>query len=155
MKDGRDETEAERIDRNLTELLQELRVAGIGTSVLFAFLLSLPFTNRFAELGANQLRLYVADLLLSALAIALMTAPVAHHRVVFRRHEKERVLQRANKMAIFGLAAAALSVSGSVLLILDVVYGGVIVAVLAALTAAVFAVLWFVLPFVDHRPQDY
>lgn len=155
MKDGRDETEAERIDRNLTELLQELRVAGIGTSVLFAFLLSLPFTNRFAGLGANQLRLYVGDLLLSALAIALMTAPVAHHRVVFRRHEKERVLQRANKMAIFGLAAAALSVSGSVLLILDVVYGGVIVAVLAALTAALFAVLWFVLPFVDHRPQDY
>jgi putative flippase GtrA len=153
--DGRDETEAERIDRNLTELLQELRVAGIGTSVLFAFLLSLPFTNRFAELGANQLRLYVADLLLSALAIALMTAPVAHHRVVFRRHEKERVLQRANKMAIFGLAAAALSVSGSVLLILDVLYGGVIVAVLATLTAAVFGVLWFVLPFVDHRPQDY
>jgi hypothetical protein len=153
--DGREESEAERIDRNLTELLQELRVAGIGTSVLFAFLLSLPFTNRFSELTTSQLRLYVADLLLSALAIALMTAPVAHHRVVFRRHEKERVLHRANKMAILGLAAAALSISGAVLLILDVVYGGVIVAVLAALTTAAFAVLWFVLPFVDRRPQDY
>src|SRR5438270_10396776 len=87
-QDPRDETEAERIDRNLAELLQELRVAGLGVQVLFGFLLAMPFTNIFASLDSEQHRLYVVDLLLASLATALLTAPVAYHRIVFRRHMK-------------------------------------------------------------------
>ena len=154
--DGRDESEAERIDRNLIELLQELRVASIGVQVLFGFLLSLPFTTRFSTLDDTQTALYVVDLALAALATALLTAPVAHHRLVFRRHEKERLLHRANLMAIGGLAALGLAISGSVLLVLTVVADGIVVGVIAAGVAAIIAFLWFVMPFVGRdRPDDY
>src|SRR5271169_4578481 len=83
-QDPRDESEAERDDRNLAELLQELRVAGLGVQVLFGFLLSLPFTTRFVKLSHAQHGLYVAALLLAATATALLLAPVAYHRLVFR-----------------------------------------------------------------------
>src|SRR5262249_23227999 len=80
------ETEEERADRNLLELLQELRVAGLGVQVLFGFLLSLPFTTQFVKLGHPQRELYLASLLLAAISTALLLAPVAYHRLVFRRH---------------------------------------------------------------------
>src|SRR5258706_14820929 len=98
--DERAETEAQRIDRNLTELLQELRIAGLGVQVLFGFLLSLPFTSTFSGLDGAQRNLYVFAILMSALAIGLLTAPVAHHRILFRHHEKARVLRRTNAMAL-------------------------------------------------------
>jgi hypothetical protein len=79
--DGRNETEAERIDRNLAELLQELRVAGLGVQVLFGFLLAMPFSDAFSSLDPEQRRLYIAVLLLAALSTALLTAPVAYHRI--------------------------------------------------------------------------
>ena len=82
------ETQAERDDRNLMELLQELRVAGLGVQVLFGFMLSLPFTTRFAKLSPLQSDLYVASLLLAAISTALLMAPVAYHRLVFQRHQK-------------------------------------------------------------------
>ena len=105
---GRNETEAERIDRNVGELLQELRVAGLGVQVLFGFLLAMPFTNRFASLDPEQDRLYVAVLLLAALGTALLTAPVAYHRLVFRRHKKHDLLRFANVVALAGLLCVAL-----------------------------------------------
>src|SRR5438067_8438821 len=83
----RHESEAERIDRNLNELLQELRVASIGVQVLFGFLLSLPFTTRFTRLSDAQRSLYLIALLLAALSTALLIAPVAYHRLVFRRQQ--------------------------------------------------------------------
>src|SRR6516165_1843909 len=85
---GRNESEGERLDRNLAELLQELRVAGLGVQVLFGFLLSLPFTNRFSQVSTGERALYLTDLLLAGLATALLLAPVAYHRLVFRRREK-------------------------------------------------------------------
>src|ERR1700730_3472327 len=117
----RHESEAERVDRNMAELLQELRVAGIGVQVLFGFLLSMPFTMRFTRLDGSQRALYVATLLLAAGSIALLTAPVAYHRLVFRRHEKERLLRTANALALMGLASVAIAVTLSVLLVLSVV----------------------------------
>ena len=84
------ESEAERNNRNLSDLLQELRVAGLGVQVLFGFLLSLPFTVRFKQLDALERALYRVSLLDAALAIALLVSPVAYHRWVFRRHEKRR-----------------------------------------------------------------
>src|SRR6202046_4554609 len=109
--DPRDESEAERDDRNLAELLQELRVAGLGVQVLFGFLLSLPFTNRFARLSHGQGDLYLATLVLSALATALLLGPVAYHRLVFRRGQKEGLVRAASTMAIPRAAAAGAGLS--------------------------------------------
>ena len=125
---GRNESEAERIDRNVGELLQELRVAGLGVQVLFGFLLALPFTNLFASLDPEQDRLYVAVLLLAALATALLTAPVAYHRIVFRRHKKHDLLRFANAVALAGLAAVALAISCAVLLVVSVVFASALLA---------------------------
>jgi O-antigen/teichoic acid export membrane protein len=149
--DERDETEAERIDRNLTELLQELRVATIGVQVLFGFLLSLPFTNRFERLGGYRQGIYVTDLAVTAVAAALFSTPVAYHRIVFRQHKKAGLLRVANIVAIIGLGAVAVAVSGAVFLAVSVVYRGSVGAIIAGATAGVFVALWFVLPQFDHR----
>src|ERR1700743_405331 len=109
--DPRDETRAEQDDRNLIELLQELRVAGLGVQVLFGFLLSLPFTNRFTRLRPGQRDLYLASLVLSVVATALLLGPVAYHRLVFRQGQKEGLVQAANVMAVAGLAVVGLAVT--------------------------------------------
>ena len=147
------ETEAERDDRNLIELLQELRVAGLGIQVLFGFLLSLPFTTKFAKLNHAQRELYVACLVLAAIATALLLAPVAYHRLVFRQHRKEQLVKDANIFAIFGLAAVGLAVSASVLLVVSYVEPGGTVAIITVFTVCLFAVLWFVLPLVRRQTR--
>ena len=110
------ETAAQRDDRNLAELLQELRISGLGVQVLFGFLLSLPFTARFARLSQAQQDLYLASLVLCAVATALLLAPVAYHRLVFRRRQKEPLVRAASVMATLGLAAVGLAISAAVLL---------------------------------------
>src|SRR6201997_1985377 len=105
--DPREESEAERLDRNLAELLQDLRVVGLGVQVLFGFLLSLPFTVRFSRLSQGQRDLYVASITLATIATILLLGPVAYHRLVFRAGMKESLVRVANAMAIFGLAAVA------------------------------------------------
>jgi hypothetical protein len=145
------ETEAERDDRNLIELLQELRVAGLGVQVLFGFLLSLPFTTRFVQLNHAQRGLYVASLLLAAISTALLLAPVAYHRLVFRQRRKEQLVKDANLLAILGLAAVGLAISASVLLVVSYVEPGFIVAIVTVCTVGLFAVLWFVLPLARRR----
>ena len=147
------ETEAERDDRNLIELLQELRVAGLGVQVLFGFLLSLPFTTRFVQLNHAQRGLYVASLVLAATSTALLLAPVAYHRLVFRQHRKEQLVKDANVLAILGLAAVGLAVSASVLLVVSYVEPGFIVTIITVGTVCLFAVLWFVLPLVRRRAR--
>jgi Family of unknown function (DUF6328) len=147
------ETEAERDDRNLIELLQELRVAGLGVQVLFGFLLSIPFTTRFVKLSHAQHGLYVATLLLAAIATALLLAPVAYHRVVFRRHQKEQLVKDANILAILGLAAVGLAVSAAVLLVVSLVTRGATVALVTLFVVCLFALLWFVLPLARRRTR--
>ncbi|HEX9032577.1 MAG TPA: DUF6328 family protein [Streptosporangiaceae bacterium] len=149
--DDRDETRAERADRNLMELLQELRVAGLGVQVLFGFLLAIPFSNRFARISDPQRALYVADLFFAALSTALLLTPVAYHRMVFRRHLKEPLVRVANVMAIAGLVTVGLSIVGAVLLVISFVAGGGIGLVLAALIAFVFVVLWFAIPLIRRQ----
>ena len=136
--DPRDESEAERADRNLAELLQELRVAGMGVQVLFGFLLSLPFTNRFTRLSQGQRELYLATLVLAAVATALLLGPVAFHRLMFRRGQKERLVRAANVMAIAGLAAVGLAVSAAVLLVT-----GYVTSPLPAVLITVFVTCMF------------
>jgi len=147
------ETAAERDDRNLIELLQELRVAGLGVQVLFGFLLSLPFTTRFVRLSHPQRELYVASLVLAAVSTALLMAPVAYHRLVFRRHEKERLVRAANVMAILGLAAVGLAISAAVLLVVSYVDQGPPVVIIPVFIACLFALLWFALPLVRRESR--
>ena len=108
---------AQRDDRNIAELIQELRVAGLGVQVLFGFLLSLPFTTRFTKLDGGQRDLYLTSLVLSAVATILLIGPVAYHRLVFRRGMKERLVRFANLLAILGLAAVGGAVLAAVLLV--------------------------------------
>jgi uncharacterized protein DUF6328 len=152
--DGRNETQDERDDRNLMELLQELRVAGLGVQVLFGFLLSLPFTNGFPKLSHAQRGLFIADLLLAALATLLLLAPVAYHRLVFRHHLKEPLVRIANRMAIAGLAAVALAVSIAVVLVTSFVEGNTSAIVVGVFIGCLFAVLWFVLPLLRRQRAD-
>ncbi len=145
-KDSRDETQAERDDRNLIELLQELRVAGLGVQVLFGFLLSLPFTNQFKQLDGADRNLYLACLILAAVATALLLAPVAYHRLVFRQGKKEKLVRAANVLAILGLIAVGLAVSSSVLLVVGFVAGYTTGSVISGLALVMFALLWFAFP---------
>src|ERR1700753_948376 len=117
--DARGESAAQRDDRNLGELVQELRVAGLGVQVLFGFLLSLPFTTRFVQLSTAQRDLYLTSVILAAVATTLLIGPVAYHRLVFRRGMKERLVRFANALAIFGLAAVAGGVLIAALLRID------------------------------------
>jgi Family of unknown function (DUF6328) len=149
--DARQETEAERDDRNLAELLQELRVAGLGVQVLFGFLLSLPFTTRFTRLTPGQRDLYLATLVLDAVATALLLGPVAYHRLVFRQGRKEALVRAASVMAISGLAVVGLAVSAAVLLVTGFVASGLTAAVITVVVFGMFGLLWFAFPLTRRR----
>ena len=149
--DTRNETPDERADRRLIELLQELRVAGLGVQVLFGFLLSLPFTTKFGSAESWQKQLYEATLVMAAVATALLLGPVAYHRLVFRQHQKHRLVQTANVMAIAGLATVGLAVSAAVLLVTDYVSSGLTAGLITAFVTCLFAGLWFALPLAHRR----
>jgi len=141
-----DEDEQERLNRELIELLNELRVALPGVQVLFAFLLTVPFTNRFARLDAFDRDVYFVTLLLAAAATALLIAPSAHHRVLFRQGEKPALLQLGNRLALAGIGCLALAMSGAILLITRVLFDGTAAAIVAGAAALVFVALWYLLP---------
>jgi hypothetical protein len=149
--DARNESPLQRDDRNLAELLQELRVAGLGVQVLFGFLLAIPFTTRFSRLSTAQRDLYITTLLLAALATALLLAPVAYHRLVFRRQEKERLIRAANVLAILGLATVGLAVSAAIALILSYVVPGLPAVIITIIVLGMFAGFWFVLPLARRK----
>ena len=149
--DGRDETEAERADRNFNELLQELRVAQTGVQILFAFLLTLPFTNRFTQITGFDRWVYVGTVLATATATALLIAPVSYHRLVFRRGRKAQLVRAASGLAKLGLLALLLAMLGAVFLVIDVVLGGPVAAVLVALLAVLYVSLWYVLPLLRRQ----
>jgi hypothetical protein len=149
-QDPRRETLAQRDDRNLVELIQELRVVGLGVQVLFGFLLSLPFTVRFSGLSQGQRDLYLASITLAAVATILLLGPVAYHRLVFRQGMKEPLVRFSNAMAIGGLAAVAGAVLTAVLLVTGYVAGALTGALITALAGVMLCGLWFALPL-SHR----
>jgi hypothetical protein len=151
--DPRAETPEERNDRNLLELLQELRVAGLGVQVLFGFLLAIPFTTKFSRLSTAQRDLYITTLLLAALATAILIAPVAYHRLVFRHREKERLVRAANIMAVVGLGVVSLAVTAAVALVLSYVAAGLPTVLITIILLGMFAGLWFVFPL-TQRPRQ-
>jgi phosphoglycerol transferase MdoB-like AlkP superfamily enzyme len=141
-----DESKGERLDRELVELLQELRVALPGVQVLFAFLLTVPFSQGFAKMTSLQRDLYFAILLATALASVLFIAPTAYHRLRWRDYDKERLLITSTRLSIVGLAVLALAVAGAVYLIGDVVFGVGVAAVATAAVGAALVWFWFGLP---------
>jgi hypothetical protein len=143
---GREESEDERLDRNLSELLQELRVALPGVQVLFAFLLAVPFQQNFTEISAFEEKVYFGTLLCTAVSAALLISPSAYHRLTFHLQQKRELVFLANRLAIAGLAFLALAMTGAIMLITDVLFGGVATAVFSAAAATMFAVLWGLLP---------
>ena len=148
---GRHETPEERADRNLSELLQELRVALPGVQVLFAFLLTVPFTQRFESLTAFQEGLYFAVLLASALATALFIAPTAGHRLLFRRQEKEFLVVVANRLTLAGIFVLALAMCGVIALISDLLFGAAATIIVTGASVLVFAGLWYAGPLMRRR----
>jgi hypothetical protein len=150
----RNETPVERADRNYTELLQELRVAQTGIQILFAFLLTLPFQQRFGELvGASLRREYLATLLVTTAATALLIAPVTMHRILFRQGLKPELVTAADWLAKAGLACLALAVLLAVYLVVSVVSAGDTAFWFVGGLAALFAVTWIVIP-VWMRARD-
>ncbi len=144
--DGRDETEKERLDRNLGELLQELRVALPGVQVLFAFLLVVPFNQGYSRMSAFDKRVYFATLLLTALSSILLIAPTVHHRLEFRDGDKAHIVRSSNRLMIGGLACLAAAMCGAILLITNLLFDTAATIVATAAILAVFGVVWYVLP---------
>jgi cation transport ATPase len=143
-----DETEDERLDRELDQLLQELRVAMPGVQVLFAFLLAVPFQQRFADVTEFQKDVYFATLLAAAVTSALFIAPTAYHRMMFRGRDKPRLVEMSSRFALAGLGALAIAMNGAILLVTDVLFDGIAVIVASVAAAALFVGLWFVLGIV-------
>jgi O-antigen/teichoic acid export membrane protein len=145
-EDQRDETDLERWDRNFIELLQELRVAQTGVQILFAFLLTLPFTNRFGQISDLDKAVYVITLVAAATATALLIAPVSDHRQVFRQGRKPELVRTASTLAQAGLGALLVAIIGAVFLVLDVVAGLGWATGLAVVITLLYLALWYMLP---------
>ena len=136
----------ERSAREVVELLQELRVVLPGVQVLFAFLLTVPFTQRFAQLTTLQQNVFFATLLCTAAATALLIAPSAHHRLLWRRGAREERLQVGNLLTILGLVFLVPAMVGVIFVITDLMFGSPTALGVTVAMAASFVLLWFLLP---------
>jgi hypothetical protein len=143
---GRDETEDERLDRNLGELLQELRVALPGVQVLFAFLLAVPFQQNFTKITPFEKDVYFATLLLTATSAVMLIAPSAYHRITFHFQNKRRLVFLSNRFAIVGIGFLALAMTGAIMLITEVLFDPTMTAITSAAAFAMFLVFWLLLP---------
>ena len=147
----RDETDTERLDRNLIELLQEVRVVQTGVQVLFAFLLTVPFSARFDEITSFQRGAYFAALVGTAAASVLLIAPTSVHRLLFRMGQKEYMVELSNRLALGGLVSLAVAMVAAMLLVSDVMFGLAAAIAIGAATAVAFALVWAVLPLRRRR----
>jgi predicted neutral ceramidase superfamily lipid hydrolase len=151
----RGEDERERVNRELIELLNELRVALPGGQVLFAFLLTLPFTQRFTKVTQVQRAAYLVAFLAAALGVALLIAPSSYHRLRFRKGDKARMLITSNKLMIAGIGFVALSMTGVVFVITDILFGVRLASAITAVVTLWFLWFWYGLPlsraFTDQR----
>jgi Na+/melibiose symporter-like transporter len=144
--DDSQQRDQEDLDRELIELLNELRVALPGVQVLFAFLLAVPFSQRFAETTALQRDAFMVALLSTLAGSVFLIAPTAYHRIRFRDRDKEALLRISNVFAIVGVAFLAIGMTAVVFLVTDLIFKGVVTTIVTVVTAALFATVWFVLP---------
>ena len=149
-----DESAKERVDRELIELLNEVRVALPGVQVLFAFLLILPFQQGWSQIDDIERALYFAALVASAVATAVLITPSIYHRLNFRRRNKERMLLDSNRLVIIGTSFVAVGVACAIFLIADVAYGREAATVATVLTLGLYAALWWGLPLWRRREPD-
>src|SRR4051794_27784023 len=138
-----DEDEGERLDRELLELLNELRVVMPGVQLLFGFLLTVPFQQGFDKIDAFQRDVYFATLLLTAASAAFLMSPSAFHRLTFRGHQKPYLIQLGTRQTIVGMGLLALAMNGALLLLTDIVFASLTVAITLACSISLFAWLWF------------
>jgi hypothetical protein len=150
------ETKQERINRELIELLNELRVGLPGVQFLFAFLLVVPFQQAFGRATEFQRGVYFVALAACAVASALLIAPAAQHRVLFRQHDKEKLLERSSRSAFAGLLVLAVAIVSAVLLVVDVLFSRTLAWTTAGILAALLAWWWIAVPFWQraHHDQD-
>jgi hypothetical protein len=148
------ESEQERLDRQLDQLLNELRVAMPGVQVLFAFLLAVPFQQRFGAVTDFQKNVYFVTLLAATAASALFIAPTAFHRLMFKARDKPYLIAISSRLAVAGLACLAIAMNGAVLLVTDVLFEGATVKITVASTAALYIGLWFVLGLVRRLGSE-
>jgi len=146
VRDDRAESPEERLDRNTIELLNELRIAGTGVQIMFAFLLVVPFNAGWSKTSSFERTVYFVTLAFVALATFLLIAPPAQHRLLFRHHEKPYLIVLANRLAIAALVFLSLGFAGILVLLSDYVVGGIAPIVTGALTLAITGGLWFALP---------
>ncbi len=145
-----DEDPRERTNREFMELLNELRVAIPGVQVLFAFLLTAPFNQRFGQTTAAQRDLYLTALLFSAAASALLIATAAQHRLLFRQHSKEALLRRGTRLAVSGFVCLAVAMVCSLTLVTDYLFGGVTSAIVSVAVGLSLAWLWLGMAVVER-----
>jgi hypothetical protein len=146
------ESERERLDRNLEQLMTELRVAMPGVQILFGFLLSVPFTQRFADVTQFQKVIYVVALVAAGIATAFLIAPTASHRMTFRRGQKRHLVFTANRWTIVGLIALAVAMDAAVLLVVDFLFDDPLAIVLTTCLGALYVGLWFACQFMRRLP---
>jgi cation transport ATPase len=142
-REQRSEDEQERLNRQLEELLNEVRVAMPGVQVLFGFLLAVPFQQGFDTITSSQRLVYFATLVAAAVATAFFIAPTAYHRINFEQHEKKRIIHLGNREFLIGLVALALAMNGAVALVTDLIFKGSTLVVTVVLVGSLFATLWF------------
>jgi Family of unknown function (DUF6328) len=152
-EEQREESSAQRLDRNTIELLNELRVAGTGVQVMFAFLLIVPFNTGWHHVDSFERTVYFVTLLIVAASAFLLLAPPVHHRILFRRGEKGFLVRIANRLALAGMLLLAVGFIGILVLLSDVVVGGAAPAIIGALTAAFVGALWFALPIIRRDEE--
>jgi hypothetical protein len=152
MSDG--ESNKERLDRELMELLQELRVVIPGVQVLLAFLLTAPFQQRFAQLPGSMRNAFFASIACATLATAFLIAPSAHHRLRWRAGEKERLVRMGNRMAIVGTVFLAAAIVLALYVITDVLFTTNLAVLTAIGSLVVFAGLWYVVPMLGSSSQE-
>ena len=150
----RGETEDERRDRNLTDLMQELRVAFPGVQILFAFLLVVPFQSGWPDVTAAQRDVYFVTLLLTAASSICFIAPAARHRIRFRSQDLEWVIKSSNRLMLAGLGFLAAAISAALLLISMVVFDTALAIVVATVAALSIGWIWFGVPLVRDRRRS-
>ncbi|WP_198344950.1 DUF6328 family protein [Mycobacterium sp. JS623] len=150
----RDETEAQRLDRNWSSLLQELRVTQTGVQLLTGFLLTLPFQQRFSQLDSVMRTVYLVTVACSIGATVLLIAPVSMHRLLFRQHRLQTLVSAAHTYAMLGLLLLGVALAGVAVVIFDTVIGRKGAWVAGGCTLLALAAFWYAMPLVGRRDND-
>jgi len=149
-----EESKGERLNRELMELLQELRVVIPGVQILLAFLLTAPFQQRFAALPGSMRNAFFASIACATMATAFLIAPSAHHRLRWRAGEKERLVRVGNQMAIIGTVFLAAAIVLALYVVTDVLFTTNLAVMTALASLVVFATLWYVVPWLGRFNSD-